>query len=142
MSNKRIYSVNQTIFLIDHLATKNGPKAILAKGKVLDINKKDKTFTVAVYGGTYRKYSLLDYGRLFFNTKKEAIEEIENLPKPLSTVYQKYDNQIFENTVLRVGSTFTNGVYDLVLFLKSGTLKSTKEIGHSIFLNELDAIKN
>lgn len=136
---KQDFKVNQIIYLVDHWGSKNGVQAFETCAKILHVDMENKTFTAVLYGDTYQKYSFEDYGRLIFDTDKEATEAANNLPKPQSVVYQKIGKKIYKKTVLGIDGYYVDGVYDLKICLNKGKDVSIKEIGISIFLNESDA---
>ncbi len=136
---KRDFKVNQTVYLVDYWGTNNGSQAFEAEAKILQVDEENKTFDAVLYGDTYQKYSFEDYGRLIFDTAKEAAEAANKLPKPLSVVYQKIGKRVYKKTVSGISGHYVDNVYDLKIRLNKGKDVSTKEIGISIFLNESDA---
>lgn len=136
---KRDFKVNQTVYLVDYWGTKIGAQAFEAQAKILQVDEENKTFDAVLYGDTYQKYSFEDYGRLIFDTAKEANEAAGKLPKPKSIVYQKIGKRVYKKTVTDIGGHYVDGVYDLKICLNKGKEVSTKEMGISIFLNESDA---
>jgi len=136
---KRDLKANQTVYLIDCWGTYNGSQAIGAQAKILQVNEKHKMFLAVLYGDTYQRYSLEDYGRLIFDTAEEAAEAADKLPKPKSVVYQKIGKRVYKKTVCCVGSRYVDNVLDLFIRFNKGKEVSTKEIGISIFLSESDA---
>lgn len=144
--SKRDFKVDQTVYVIDYWVTNDGIQASEAHAKILLVDEKNKTFNATLYGDTqqrystdgYIKYSFKDYGRLIFDTEKEAKEAADKLPKPKSVVYQKNGNRICKKTVYGIGGCYVDGAYDLIIRFKGGTAISTKEIGISIFLNKSD----
>ena len=86
---KRDFKVNQTVYLVDYWGTSNGTQAFETEAKILQVDEESKTFDAVLYGDTYQRYSFEDYGRLIFDTAKEANEAAGKLPKPGSVVYQK-----------------------------------------------------
>ena len=141
MSNecKRDFEVYQTVYLVDYWGTDNGTQAFEAEGKILQVDKENKTFTAVLYGDTYQRYSFDDYGRLIFDTAKEANEAANKLPKPNSVVYQKIGKRVYKKTISGISGHYVDNVYDLIIRLNKGNDVSTKEIGISIFLNEAEA---
>lgn len=91
------------------------------------------------YGDTYQRYSFEDYGRLVFDTEKEANKAAGKLPKPKSVVYQKIGKRVYKKTVSGIGGHYVDNIYDLLIRLNKGQDVSTKKIGISIFLTEADA---
>ena len=136
---KRDFKVRQTVYLVDYWGTDNGSQAFEAEAKILQVNEGNKTFDAVLYGDTCQSYSFEDYGRLVFDTAKEAAEAANKLPKPLSVVYQKIGKRVYKKTVSGIGGHYVENVYDLKICLNKGKDVSTKEIGISIFLNESDA---
>lgn len=137
---KRDFKVNQTVYLVDYWGTNNGTQAFEAEAKILQVDEENKTFDAVLYGDTYKKrYSFEDYGRLIFDTAKEANEAAGKLPKPKSVVYQKIGKRVYKKTVSGINEHYVDNVYDLIIRLNKGKDVSTKEIGISIFLNESDA---
>ena len=143
MSNalKRSFQVGEHIYVVDYWGTTNGTQAFEAQAEIISVNAKTKTFTAVLYGDTYQNYSLKDYGRLIFDTSAEAIKATNNLPKPKTYLYQKIGKRIYKKIVEGIGGRYTNGTYDLVIRMNKGKDVSTKEIGHSLFINESDARK-
>ena len=136
---KRDFKVNQTVYLVDYWGTNNGSQAFEAEAKILQVNEENKTFDAVLYGDTYQRYSFEDYGRLIFDTAKEAAEAANKLPKPLSVVYQKIGKRVYKKTVCGIYGHYVDNVYNLIIRLNKGKDVSTKEIGISIFLNESEA---
>lgn len=136
---KRDFKVNQTVYLVDYWGTSNGSQAFEAQAKILQVDEENKTFDAVLYGDTYQRYSFEDYGRLIFDTEKEAIEAAAKLPRPKSVIYQKIGKRVYKKTVIDIGGHYVDGVYDLKIRLNKGKEVSTKEMGISIFLNESDA---
>lgn len=136
---KRDFKVNQTVYLVDYWGTSNGSQAFEAQAKILQVDEENKTFDAVLYGDTYQRYSFEDYGRLIFDTEKEAIEAAAKLPRPKSVIYQKIGKRVYKKTVIDIGGHYVDGVYDLKISLNKGKEVSTKEMGISIFLNESDA---
>lgn len=136
---KRDFKVNQTVYLVDYWGTNNGTQAFEAEAKILQVDEENKTFDAVLYGDTYKRYSFEDYGRLIFDTAKEANEAAGKLPKPKSVVYQKIGKHVYKKTVSGINEHYVDNVYDLIIRLNKGKDVSTKEIGISIFLNESDA---
>ena len=133
---KRDFKVNQTVYLVDYWGTSNGSQAFEAQAKILQVDEENKTFDAVLYGDTYQRYSFEDYGRLIFDTEKEAIEAAAKLPRPKSVIYQKIGKRVYKKTVIDIGGHYVDGVYDLKIRLNKGKEVSTKEMGISIFLNE------
>lgn len=133
------FKVNQTVYLIDYWGTNNGSQAFETEAKILQVDEENKTFDAVLYGDTYQRYSFEDYGRLVFDTEKEANKAACKLPKPLSIVYQKIGKRVYKKTVSGIGGHYVDNIYDLLIRLNTGKDVSTKEIGISIFLNEADA---
>lgn len=136
---ERDFEVYQTVYLVDYWGTDNGSQAFETQAKILQVNKDDRTFDAVLYGDTYQRYSFKDYGRLIFDTAKEAAEAANKLPKPLSVVYQKIGKRVYKKTVSGIGGHYVDNVYDLKICFNKGKDISTKEIGTSIFLNESEA---
>ena len=136
---KRDFKVNQTVYLVDYWGTSNGTQAFETEAKILQVDEESKTFDAVLYGDTYQRYSFEDYGRLIFDTAKEANEPAGKLPKPGSVVYQKIGKRVYKKTVSGIGGHHVDNVYDLIIHLSKRKAVSTKEIGISIFLNESDA---
>ncbi|HJJ15908.1 MAG TPA: hypothetical protein OIM60_05775 [Clostridiaceae bacterium] len=136
---KRDFKVNQTVYLVDYWGTNNGTQAFEAEAKILQVDEENKTFDAVLYGDTYKRYSFEDYGRLIFDTAKEANEAAGKLPKPKSVVYQKIGKRVYKKMVSGINEHYVDNVYDLIIRLNKGKDVSTKEIGISIFLNESDA---
>ena len=136
---ERDFEVYQTVYLVDYWGTDNGSQAFETQAKILQVNKDDRTFDAVLYGDTYQRYCFEDYGRLIFDTAKEAAEAANKLPKPLAVVYQKIGKRVYKKTVSGIGGHYVDNVYDLKIRFNKGKDISTKEIGTSIFLNESEA---
>lgn len=136
---KRIFKVNQTIYLVDFWGTSNGSQAFEAHAQILHVDEEKQTFTAVLYGDTYKKYSFEDYGRLIFDTIEEATEAANKLPKPKSVVYQKIGKRVYKKTVSGIDGHYVDNVYNLKIHLNKGKDVSTKELGISIFFDESDA---
>ena len=141
MSNacKREFRVNQKVSVVDYWGTNEGSQAFATTAEILQVDEENKTFDAVLYGDTYQKYSFEDYGRLIFDTAKEASEAANKLPKPKSVIYQRIGKRVYKKDVLGIGGYYLDGVYDLIIYLKNGKDVSTKQIGISIFLNESEA---
>lgn len=133
------FQVGKQIYVVDYWGTKYGTQAIDAKAKIFEVDVTNKTITAVLYGDTYQVYSFKDYGRLIFDTKKEAIKAANNMPKPKSILYQIIGKRIYKKTVEGIYSHYTDGVYDLVIRFYKGKDISSKEIDHSLFISEIDA---
>ncbi len=133
---KRDFKVKQTVYVVDCWGAKNGMQAFEAYAKILYVDEKKRNFNAVLYGDTYQRYSFEDYGRLIFDTKEEAKEAADKLPKPKSVVYQKIDEKTYKRTVCGIYGHYVGNVYDLVIRFEDGKEVSTKEIGISIFLTE------
>ena len=133
---KRDFKVKQTVYVVDCWGAKNGMQAFEANAKILYVDEKKRNFNAVLYGDTYQRYSFEDYGRLIFDTKEEAKEAADKLPKPKSVVYQKIDEKTYKRTVCGIYGHYVGNVYDLVIRFEDGKEVSTKEIGISIFLTE------
>ena len=136
---KRDFKVNQTVYLVDYWGTNNGSQAFEAQAKILQVDEENKTFDAVLYGDTYQRYSFEDYGRLIFDTEKEAIEAAGKLPRPKSVVYQKNGKRVYKKTVCGISGYYVGDAFDLIICFNKGKDVSTKEIGISIFLNESEA---
>ena len=135
---KRDFEVNQTVYLVDFWGTNNGSQAFETEARILRVDKKEKTFVALLYGDTYQTYSFEDYGRLIFDTQKEAAKAADKLPKPKSIMYHKVGEKIHKRTVVGIDGNHETGVYDLIIFFDVHHA-STKEIGKTVFFNEEDA---
>ena len=109
--------------------------------KIFEIDESKQVFSAFLYDDTYKVYSFKDYGRLIFDTSNEAEEAAERLPKPQTIVFQVIGKKVYKKIVIGIDEQYTDGVYDLVVCLNKGKDVSTKEIGHSLFINESDARK-
>ena len=141
MSNvcKREFKVNEKVSVVDYWGADEGPQALATTAEILQVDEENKTFDAVLYGDTYQRYSFEDYGRLIFDTAKEAAEAANKLPKPKSVVYQKIGKRVYKKTVSGIGGHYVDNVYDLKICLNEGKDVSTKEIGISIFLNKSEA---
>lgn len=136
---KRDFKVKQTVYLVDHWGAENGSQAFGTQAEILQVNEDNQTFDAVLYGDTYQRYSFEDYGRLIFDTAKEASEAADKLPKPKTVVYQKIGKRVYKKKVCHISGHYVDNVYDLILCLNKGKAVSTKEIGNSIFLKESEA---
>ena len=139
---KRNFKEGQYVYVVDYWGTKNGTQAFETGAEILEVDEKNQSFIAVLYGDTYNTYSFNDYGRLIFDTPNEAAEAADKLPKPQTTVYQVIGKRVYKKIATDIFGKYLNGVYDLVICLNRGKAISTKEIGHSLFLNEFDARKN
>ena len=95
----------------------------------MHVDEENKTFDAVLYGDTYQRYSFEDYGRLIFDTAKEANEAAGKLPKPQSVVYQKIGKRVYKKTVSGIGGHYVDNVYDLkICFDKKETLSLQKSL--------------
>ena len=138
---KRSFEPGESVYVVDYWGINDGTQAFEARAEILKVDEKTKTFTAVLYGDTYQTYSFKDYGRLIFDTSAEATEAANNLPKPKTIVYQIIGKRVYKKHVEGIGGRYTDETYDLVIRLNKGKDVSTKEIGHSLFINELDARK-
>ena len=138
---KRSFKEGECVYVVDYWGTENGTQAFKAKAEILKVDVKAKTFIAVLYGDTYQKYSFNDYSRLIFDTSAETVKAAGALPKPETTVYQIIDKRVYKKLVKDIGGQYIDGTFDLVIYLNKGKDVSTKEIGHSLFINELDARK-
>lgn len=138
---KRSFQVGERVYVVDYWGTNNGTQAFEAQAEILKVDVTAETFTAVLYGDTYQEYSFKDYGRLIFDTSAEAVEAANNLPKPKTIVYQIIGKRVYKKIVEGIGGQYNDGTYDLVVHLNKGKDVSTKELGHSLFINESDARK-
>ena len=138
---KRSFQVGERVYVVDYWGTNNGTQAFEAQAEILKVDVTAETFTAVLYGDTYQEYSFKDYGRLIFDTSAEAVEASNNLPKPKTIVYQIIGKRVYKKIVEGIGEQYNDGTYDLVVHLNKGKDVSTKELGHSLFINESDARK-
>lgn len=138
---KRNFEPGESVYVVDYWGTNNGTQAFEAQAEILEVDEKAKTITAVLYGDTYQTYSFKDYGRLIFDTSADAANAANNLPKPNTIIYQKIGKRVYKKIVEGIGGEYTDETYDLVIRLNKGKDVSTKEIGHSLFINELDARK-
>lgn len=139
---ERSFKQGETVHVVDYWGTVNGSQAFATGAEILGVDEKTKTFVAVLYGDTYKTYSFEDYGRLIFDTPEESEEAAYKLPKPQTTVYQVIGKRVYKKLVTGIGEQYTDGAYDLVVYLDNGKDVSTKEIGKSLFLNESDARKS
>lgn len=133
---KRDFKVGDIVYVVDHWGTSNGSAAFEAYAEIIQVNKESKKFLAVLYGDTYKTYSFKDYGCLIFDTKQEAINAANKLPKPTSTVYQILGNRVYKKSVLNIYTRYIDGATDLVMQLNKGEEVSIKEIDITIFNNE------
>lgn len=142
---KRIFERGEWVYVVDYRGTNNGTQAFDAVAEILRVDKENETFNAVLYGNTFKVYSFKDYGRLIFDTRNEAIETADKLPKPKTTVYQIIGKRVCKRLVDGIGGNYTNETFevvvpfDLMIHLNKGKAVSTKEIGHTLFLNKTDA---
>jgi len=132
---KREFKVKETVYLVDYW----GMEASKAKAKILEVDEKNKTFDVVLYGDVYQRYKFEDHGRLVFDTPEEAEEAVNKLPKPDSVVYQRIGQSVYKKKVVGITGYYFDDGYDLTIVFENEEKVSVKEIGVSIFLNEEDA---
>lgn len=136
---KRIFKEDQCVYVVDYWGTNNGTQAFAELALILKVDEKKQTFLAVLYGDTYKTYSFNDYGRLIFDSSAEAITAVNKLPRPQTTVYQIIGKRVYKKLVLGIDEQYVDGAYDLVVCLSKGKNVSTKDIGHSLFLNESEA---
>ena len=136
---KRNFKKGQWFYVVDYWGTSIGTQAFEAKAEIFTVDEKKQTFLAILYGDTCKTYSFNDYGRLIFDTSAEAIAAANKIPKPQTTVYQIIGKRLYKKLVLDIDGQYIDGTFDLVVCLNKGKNVSTKEIGHSLFLNESDA---
>ncbi len=134
---KRSFKQGERVYVVDYWNLYSGAFEVVAE--ILSVNNEDKTFRAVLYGKKYVKYSFNDYGRLIFDTKNEAVEAADKLPKSQSTVYQIIGKRVYKKLVYNIHAKYIDGTYDLVVRLNKGKVVSTKEIGHTLFLSETEA---
>lgn len=139
---ERNFKEGQWVYVVDYWGTNNEMEAFGVRAEILVVDEKNQTFGAVLYGDTYKKYSFKDYGRLIFDTLNEAIGAARQLPKPKTTVYQIIGNKVYKKLALGICEQYKNKNFDLVVRLNRGKDVSTKEIGHTLFLNESDAKQN
>ena len=139
---KRNFKKGQYVYVVDYWGTKNGTQAFEAGAEILEVDEKNQSFLAVLYGYTSQTYILNDFVILIYDTSNEAVEAADKLHKPQTTVYQVIGKRVYKKIANGISGEYLNGVYDLVICLNRGKAISTKEIGHSLFLNEFDARKN
>lgn len=141
MSNeeKRIFKKSQVLHVIDCWGTKCGMQAFQASATIINIDEEIGSFDAVLYGDTYQRYNVNDYGRLIFDDESEAIKAADNLPKPTSFVYQLIGNRVFKKTVVGVRNEYINDFTDLVVHLNKGKRIPIGRIGIELFLDESSA---
>lgn len=132
---KRSFEQGERIYVVDYWSS----QAFEAGAVILSVDNENETFDAVLYGDTYQTYSFKDYGRLIFDTENEAVVAADKLPKPKTTIYQVIGKRVYKKLVDGINGQYTDGTYDLIICLNKGKAVSTKEIGHSLFINELDA---
>lgn len=132
---KREFKVKETVHVVDYW----GLQASKARARILEVNEKNETFDVVLYGDVYQRYKFEDYGRLVFDTREEAEEVVNKLPKPDSFVYHKIGKRVYRKKVVGISSYYFDDGYDLIIVLNKGNRIPMKELGVSVFLNESDA---
>ena len=141
MTDERSFQVGECVYVVDWLDTSNGMEAIKARAEIQDVDTKAKTFIATLADDTYIRYSFKDYGRLIFDKSEEAAVAANNLPKPKTIIFQRIGKRVYKKMVKGIGSQYNDGIYDLIILLNKWQGVSTKEIGHSLFMNESDARK-
>lgn len=142
---KRSFVRGERVYVVNYWGTNNGSQAFDAEAEVLKVDQKNETFRAVLHGDTFKVYSFKDYGRLIFDTKNEAIEAADKLPKPKTTMYQVIGKRVHKKIVNGIGGNYTNETFemtvpfDLVVHLNKGKAVSTKEIGATLFFNKEDA---
>ena len=146
-ASKRTFEKGKCVYVVNYRDTEDGTRASDAEAKILRVIKENETFRAVLYGDTFKVYSFKDYGRLIFDTRNEAIEAADKLPKPKTTVYQRIGKKVYKRLVEGIGGNCANEKFemvvpfDLVVHLNKGKSVSTKEIGHTLFLSKADARK-
>lgn len=144
MSNteKRITKKGQFLYVIDCWGTTNGMQAFQTSALVIEVDEKTESFTAVLYGDTYQRYSMKDFGRIIFDTEDEAETATEKLPKPGVKVYVLNSGVLQEKIVKGVIESQIEGFSDLVIKLIGGEVFSIKEIGNIILLsNSVESVK-
>lgn len=137
------FKVGQHVYVVDYWGTDNGgAQAFETEARILKVNQKNQTFLAILYGDTYTRYSFKNYGRLIFDTEKEAAETAHKLPKPQTEIFQVVGKKIYKRLVDGIAGEFTDEMYGLVVCLENGKNVSIKEIGQFLFFSEFDAREN
>lgn len=127
------------VHVVDYWGTDDGTRAFEAAAKIVDVDEKNETILMVLYGDSYQRYSFKDYGRIVFDTREEAIKVALGLPNPGMTIYQVIANRVYKKRVEGIGGRSTEGTYDLIVHLNKGESVSIKEIGQTLFYYESDA---
>ena len=133
----RDFKVGEKVHLLDYWSS----EVLRTRAEILSVDNQNQKFLALLYGDTYQTYSFNDYGRLIFDTAEEASEAAKKLPKSGTTVYQKIGNRVYKKKSLGISGQHFDGVYDLIILFDKGKNVSIKDIGVSIFLNEVEARK-
>jgi len=136
---KRQFKSGDTIYVVDYWGTKDGTQAFKAYAKILEVDEENEVFVALLYGDTYITYSFEDYGRLIFDTAKEAVEAAEKLPKPTTTVYQIIGQKVYQKEILGINGRYNGKAFDLVFNFNKGESVSIKELGSTVFLSRSEA---
>ncbi len=136
---KRIFKKGQELYVVDCWGSSCGMQAFETYAEIIDIDEEAEGFDLVLYGDTYQRYNVKDYGRLIFDSKSRAAEVADKLPKPTSIVYQRIGNRVFKKTVVGVRNEYINGFTDLVICLNKGKSVPIGKIGIEIFLDESSA---
>lgn len=136
---KRKLKKGNLIYVVDYREINESEEAYVTRAYIFEVDEESETLGVVLYGKTYQIYSFEDYGRLFFDTPEEAAKAANSIPKPGAIVVQITKKKVYKKVVIAIYGRYTDGVYDLVICLNRGKAVSTKELGKTLFLNELDA---
>ncbi len=141
MSNKekRIFKKGEVLYVIDCWGTTCGMHAFEASARIIHVDEEIGSFDAVLYGDTYQRYNVKDYGRLIFDDESEAKKAAYKLPKPNSYVYQLIGNRVFEKIVVGVRNENINNFTDLVVHLNKGKSVPIGRIGIELFLDESSA---
>ena len=133
---KRNFRKNDVVYVVDYWGTLNGSAAFSVRAIVIDVDEEKKNFDAVLYGDTCQRYGFEDYGRLVFDTAKEADDAANKLPTPGTMVYLRKAGRVYKRKVDSIGGGYVDDKYDLNIRFERGENISIKELGVTIFIDE------
>lgn len=140
-SLKRILEKDKKVYVIDCWGYTKGTKAIVTSATILDVDNKHKILVALLYGDTYHRYKIEDYGRLIFDTETEANTVASKIPDPGSIIFQIIGTKVYSKAIRNIHGNHVDGFYDLFIEFDRGSCISIKELGQTIFSKREEARK-
>jgi hypothetical protein len=137
----RVFQVGETLYVIDWYKSLNGCSVAMAgAASVLSVNEEAETFRAVVCGTKQLTYSFDDYNRVIFDKYEDAFRAASSLPRPRNTVYLKTLTGVSRRTVKGIiGRDHVCGM-ELYVVLDHKKEIPIKEIGKTLFRDELSAL--